>query len=191
MCTICGCGNMASGDMPRVIRPELMSPAGEYGNYALPGALIHDRETVNPAPDRLLLGAGAVYAGDGTIAHAGAAGAIPEEQRPWGWGYEPAMPDEDVDDELTQLPMQPAGYNVRQQDAARRDVGLELLRGDGVRRSVAPALDITGGTIPAGYLGYAPAPFAGACPITGALLDETDAITGAGVGTLHTVQSRY
>jgi hypothetical protein len=191
MCTICGCGNMGSAEMPRVIQPRHDNMAGEYGNFVLPGGRDNSGETIVPTPDRRMLGAGSSVGPDGRVAHAGAAGAVPQEDTPWGWGYDPAMSDEPVEQELTRLPMIPSGYTVRQQDAGRRDVGLELLRGEGVRLGVAPAQDTSGDSRPVGYVGYAPAPFAGACPLTGALMPETEAITGAGVGTLQTVQSRY
>jgi hypothetical protein len=72
---------------------------------------------------------------------------VAEQQPAWGWGLAPAQAHGDVARALTDLLVNPNGYTQRQQNAVRRDIAARV--GD--------------------YLRYAPVPFAGADPLSGAL----------------------
>ncbi len=166
MCTICGCGVTDSPFAPdRVIDPALCGVgsanlSGAFGEYVLgAGGLVRGGAVALPAigsahADVALAGT------DGRVAVAGSpgggpagapgAGFEPETQPAWGFGFAPAMAPagESVERALTLLPADAVGYGVRQQDAVRRDLAGAL----------------------SNYTAYAPDPYAGACPLTGAFV---------------------
>lgn len=65
---------------------------------------------------------------DGRAAQAGVGSAPLAVQPAWGWGLAPARlgGGEETTAALTELPQNPALYTARQQDAVRRDLGVEI-----------------------------------------------------------------